>query len=101
AIQDEVVAANVPAGPLRECQQRVKNLDTRYLAAVQRQRELPTRLIQALQTFIQRRVLASALRSNQPFTPPEFVRILLRLPVLRSLPARIVGYGFWPVRVKK
>jgi len=101
AIQDAVVAANVLSGPLRECQQRVKNLNTRYLAAVQRQRELPTRLIQALQTFIQRRVLASALRSNQPFTPPEFVRILLRLPVLRSLPARIVGYGFWPVRVKK
>jgi len=101
AIQDAVVASNVLAGPLQECQRRVTNLDIRYLAAVQRRRELPTRLIQALQTFIQRRVLASALQSDVPFTPPEFVRRLLRVPVLRDIPARIVGFGFWPVRVKE
>lgn len=101
AIQDAVVAANVLTGPLEACQKRLTNLDTRYLAAVQRRRELPTRLIQNVQTFIQRRVLASALRSNQPFAPPEFVRRLLRVPVLRDVPARIVGFGFWPVRVKK
>lgn len=100
AIQDAVVAANVLAGPLEACQKRLTNLETRYLAAVQRRRELPTRLIQSAQTFIQRRVLASALRSNQPFTPPEFVRRALRVPVLRDIPARIVGFGFWPVRVK-
>ena len=100
AIQDAVVAANVLAEPLKDSQKRLVNLDLRYLAAVQRRRELPTRLIQAVQTQIQRRVLASALRSDQPFAPPEVVRLLLSVPMVRSLPARVFGLGFWPVRVK-
>jgi 2-polyprenyl-6-methoxyphenol hydroxylase-like FAD-dependent oxidoreductase len=101
AIQDAVVAANVLAEPLRESQERLVALDTRYLAAVQRRRELPTRFIQAVQTQIQRRVLASVLRSDQPLAPPSWLRLLPRVPLVRSVPARIVGLGLWPVRVKK
>jgi hypothetical protein len=70
------------------------------LAAVQRRRELPTRVIQAIQTQIQRRVLASVLRSEQPLSPPGWLRMLVRVPLMRSLPARIFGLGLWPVRVK-
>ena len=101
AIQDAVVAANVLAEPLKESQAQLKELDTRYLAAVQRRRELPTRFIQAVQTQIQRRVLASVLRSEQPLAPPRWLRLLPRVPLVRSVPARIFGLGLWPVRVKK
>jgi 2-polyprenyl-6-methoxyphenol hydroxylase-like FAD-dependent oxidoreductase len=101
AIQDAVVAANVLAGPLKDSQAQLKDLDTKYLAAVQRRRELPTRFIQAVQTQIQRRVLASVLRSDQPLAPPGWLRLLPRVPLVRSVPARIFGLGLWPVRVKK
>ncbi len=101
AIQDAVVAANVLAGPLKESQERLKDLDTKYLAAVQRRRELPTRFIQAIQTQIQRRVLANVLRSDRPLAPPGWLRLLPRVPLVRSVPARIVGFGLWPVRVKE
>jgi 2-polyprenyl-6-methoxyphenol hydroxylase-like FAD-dependent oxidoreductase len=101
AIQDAVVAANVLAEPLKESQARLEDLDTRYLAAVQRRRELPTRFIQAIQTQIQRRVLASVLRSDRPLSPPGWLRMLVRVPVVRSVPARIFGLGLWPVRVKE
>ena len=101
AIQDAVVAANVLGEPLKESQAQLKVLDTRYLAAVQRRRELPTRFIQVVQTQIQRRVLASVLRSEQPLAPPRWLRLLTRVPLVRSVPARIFGFGLWPVRVKK
>lgn len=101
AIQDAVVAANTLAGPLEESQRRLVNLDTRHLAAVQRRRELPTRLIQGLQALVQRRVLAGALRSNAAsFEPPLPLRLFFRVPGIRDMPARIVAFGFWPVRVK-
>jgi 2-polyprenyl-6-methoxyphenol hydroxylase-like FAD-dependent oxidoreductase len=101
AIQDAVVAANVLSGPLKESQARLVDLDVRHLAKVQRRRELPTRLIQRFQAFIQQQVLARALRSNEPFAPPLPLRLLLRVPVVRNIPSRIVGFGFWPVRVKE
>ena len=100
AIQDAVVAANVLSGPLKESQARLVDLDVRHLAKVQRRRRLPTRLIQGAQALIQRQVLARALGSDEPFAPPLSLRLLLRAPIVRDIPARIVGFGFWPVRVK-
>ncbi|MDP9410006.1 MAG: FAD-dependent oxidoreductase [Actinomycetota bacterium] len=101
AIQDAVVAANVLSGPLQESQRRLVDLDTRYLATVQRRRELPTRLIQRAQAVIQQQVLARALRSDASVAPPLFLRLLLRVPILRTIPSRIAGFGFWPVRVEE
>jgi 2-polyprenyl-6-methoxyphenol hydroxylase-like FAD-dependent oxidoreductase len=101
AIQDAVAAANVLSGPLKNSQERLVNLDAKYLAAVQRRRELPTRLIQRFQALIQQRVLAPTLRSNAPFAPPPFLRLLLRVPIVRNIPSRIVAFGFWPVGVKQ
>ena len=100
AIQDAVVAANVLSGPLKESQARLVDLDVRHLAKVQRRRRLPTRLIQGAQALIQRQVLARALGSDEPFAPPLPLRLLLRAPLVRDIPARIVSFGFWPVRVK-
>src|ERR671917_187768 len=101
AIQDAVAASNVLSRPLKESQKRLVDLDVRYLAAVQRRRQLPTRLIQRLQALIQQRVLGPTLRSNGPFAPPLLLRLLLRVPVLRNIPSRIVAFGFWPVHVRQ
>ncbi|MFN6536001.1 MAG: FAD-dependent oxidoreductase [Nostoc sp. EkiNYC01] len=91
AIQDAVVAANVLSKPLKNQQVQLSDL-----AKVQRQRELPTRIIQAFQTFIQKRVFAPVLTSNRTFVPPGF----LRLPILRDLPGRLIALGVFPVHVK-
>ncbi|MDP8938960.1 MAG: FAD-dependent oxidoreductase [Actinomycetota bacterium] len=95
AIQDAVAAANILGGPLLRGTVRTEDL-----AAVQRRREWPTRFIQRAQAVIQRNVLAPTLEADQPFTPPAPVRLLLRVPLVRDIPARIVAYGLWPVHVE-
>jgi 2-polyprenyl-6-methoxyphenol hydroxylase-like FAD-dependent oxidoreductase len=95
AIQDAVVAANVLADPLKR-----DALTEEHLHEVQRQREWPTRLIQALQTRIQKRVIAAALDPRRKFRVPLALRLLLRLPGLRTLPARVIGLGFKRVHVE-
>ncbi|MBE9201392.1 MULTISPECIES: FAD-dependent oxidoreductase [unclassified Nodularia (in: cyanobacteria)] len=91
AIQDAVVAANILSQPLKN-----KHIELSDLAKVQRQRELPTRFIQAFQSLIQKRVLAPVLKSQQTFKPP----VWLRLPILRDLPGRLIGLGIFPVHVQ-
>lgn len=95
AIQDAVAAANLLAVPLRES--RATETD---LHAVQRRRELPTRLTQRLQALIHDNVFGRVLRTDQPFTrPPLALRLLGRFPLLRRIPARVFGMGFRPERV--
>jgi 2-polyprenyl-6-methoxyphenol hydroxylase-like FAD-dependent oxidoreductase len=90
AIQDAVATANHLSQPLKNQQVQVS-----HLAAVQRQRELPTRFIQAFQSFIQQNLIKSAL-NNQTFQPPA----LLKLPILRDIPPRIIGFGLFPPHVQ-
>jgi 2-polyprenyl-6-methoxyphenol hydroxylase-like FAD-dependent oxidoreductase len=94
AIQDAVVAANVLAGPL---QARWVKLDD--LREVQRQREWPTRIIQALQSLAQKRVIAAVLQSPDRIRIPGYVRLITRIPFLRDLPARLVAFGVRRVHV--
>ncbi len=96
AIQDAVVAANVLAGPLGKGMVRV-----RHLRAVQRRREWAVRLIQGAQELAQRHVVADALHADEPFELSRLLRLLLRTPVLRDVPARLIAYGAWPVHPKK
>ncbi|MEO3706355.1 FAD-dependent oxidoreductase [Trichormus azollae] len=91
AIQDAVVTANILSQPLK--QHRVEISD---LAKVQQHRELPTRIIQVFQALIQKRIFAPTLTENQTFQPP----LLLRLPILRDLPARLIALGIFPVHVQ-
>lgn len=91
AIQDAVVAANVLSKPLQN-----RHIEISDLAKVQRQRELPTRIIQGFQTFIQKQLFAPILNSNRTFKPP----VLLRLPILRDIPARLIALGVFPVHVQ-
>jgi 2-polyprenyl-6-methoxyphenol hydroxylase-like FAD-dependent oxidoreductase len=90
AVQDAVVAANVLAGPLGAGRLRLRDL-----AAVQRRRELPTRAAQALLALLQRLLIADT-RDR-----PALVNLpmLLRLPFLRDLSARLIAHGVVPVRL--
>ncbi|MFN2596715.1 MAG: FAD-dependent oxidoreductase [Pyrinomonadaceae bacterium] len=97
AIQDAVAAANALADPLR----RGAEITDAQLQAVQRRRELPTRIIQSLQAFAQRIGIANAMRARQTFNVPLPLRLLLRTPVLRRLPARLIAFGFRPSRLRR
>jgi 2-polyprenyl-6-methoxyphenol hydroxylase-like FAD-dependent oxidoreductase len=88
AVQDAVAAANVLAEKLRAG--RVVDED---LARVQRRRDWPTRVTQRLQLAIQNRVIAPALGATGAARPPAFLRWMTRLPLLRRLPARLIGLG--------
>jgi 2-polyprenyl-6-methoxyphenol hydroxylase-like FAD-dependent oxidoreductase len=95
AIQDAVAAANILARPLLN-----GSLTDRDLAAVQRRRNLPTRLTQGMQVAIQQRVLDPVIGSDRPISAPWPLRLFNRLPVLRRIPARLIGMGFRPEHVR-
>ncbi len=95
AIQDAVATANALAGKLA-----AGNLKDGDVHAVQRRREFPTRATQWLQVMVQKRVIRRVLSSSEPLTVPMLLRLLQRWPVLRRLPARIVGLGFRPEHVQ-
>ena len=95
AIQDAVAAANILYKPL---QQGVPS--AAYLAAVQRRRELPTRITQRMQVVMQNRVIFRTLTSGTPTSLPWPARLLRDYPILRRIPARLVGMGFRPEHVR-
>ena len=95
AIQDAVVTANVLSEPLKRGRLRLSDL-----AAVQRQREIPIRIIQGFQRVAQEQIVTRALKSGEegaaPLSPPPF----MRLPVLRDIVPRMLALGVWPVHLK-
>ena len=94
AVQDAVAAANILAAPLRERRVTVEDL-----RRVQRRREWPTRVTQRIQLLVQKRVVRSVLGATAPVRPPLLVRMLLKFPRLRRLPARLMGMGVRPEHV--
>lgn len=94
AVQDAVVAANVLVESLKAG--RVRESD---LAEVQRRREWPVRVIQRFQTAMQNNLIAKILFSQGPPRVPWFIRLLPRIPILRNLPARMIGFGPRRVRI--
>jgi 2-polyprenyl-6-methoxyphenol hydroxylase-like FAD-dependent oxidoreductase len=92
AVADAVAAANILCAPLRE--NRLTDAD---LAKVQRRRELPTRIIQAGQVFIQNRAVEPILTGD--LSPIRVPRIIGRGPV-QFIPPIIVGRGFRPEHVR-
>jgi 2-polyprenyl-6-methoxyphenol hydroxylase-like FAD-dependent oxidoreductase len=89
AIQDAVAAANLLWRGLGD-----GSLTTDHLRRVQRRREWPTRVTQAMQVMVQRRLVARALDgASGRFVAPLFMRLLARHAILQRLPARLVGVG--------
>ena len=95
AIQDAVAAANILARPLLS-----RTAADSDLRAVQRRREFPTRAMQRLQVFVQNRVIGRVLQRTGKLSPPLIVRLFGRWPLLRRIPARLIGLGFRPEHVK-
>jgi len=95
AIQDAVAAANILYRPLRQGAPSAA-----YLGAVQRRRELPTRITQRMQVVMQNRVIFRTLTSGAPTSLPWPARLLRDYPILRRIPARLVGMGFRPEHVR-
>jgi 2-polyprenyl-6-methoxyphenol hydroxylase-like FAD-dependent oxidoreductase len=95
AVQDAVVAANVLTEPLRSGSVPVEDL-----AEVQKQREWPTRVMQAIQSAMQTRMIASALQTQGTLRIPWMVRLFFNIPILRDLPARVLAFGVRRVRLE-
>ncbi len=95
AIQDAVAAANILWRPLRAG--RVSEVDLRK---VQARREWPTRATQRLQLFIQDRVISNVLALTRRPSAPLALKLFNWLPVLRRIPARLIGMGFRPEHVR-
>jgi 2-polyprenyl-6-methoxyphenol hydroxylase-like FAD-dependent oxidoreductase len=92
AVADAVAAANILCGPLRDG--RITDAD---LAKVQRRRELPSRIIQAGQVFIQNRAVEPNLTGD--LSPIPIPKIIGRGPA-QFIPPIVVGRGFRPEHVR-
>ncbi len=95
AIQDAVATANILWKPLLE-----DRLDEEHLAAVQKRREFPTRATQSLQLAMQRRVITRVLGGGVQARPPLAMRLIACVPLLRQIPARLIGMGIRPEHVR-
>jgi 2-polyprenyl-6-methoxyphenol hydroxylase-like FAD-dependent oxidoreductase len=95
AIQDAVAAANILAIPLY-----AGRLAAEDLQRVQVRREWPTKLTQRVQVIVQNCVIKTTLGSTAPVTPPLAFKMMARFPVLRRIPARMIGLGFRPEHVR-
>ena len=96
---DEVVVkiTKRPKSPGMSPEGRVIQAD---LARVQRRRQLPTRLTQSLQLYLQNRIISRVLADHEATSPPWLLGLLLRFPYLRRLPARFIGLGFRPEHIQ-
>jgi 2-polyprenyl-6-methoxyphenol hydroxylase-like FAD-dependent oxidoreductase len=94
AIQDAVATANILAHPLTE-----NYVSLSHLQKVQWRREFPTKVTQWGQVQVQERILSAVLGSQQ-VKPPRFLGLFKKFPVLRRIPARLIGIGVRPEHVK-
>jgi 2-polyprenyl-6-methoxyphenol hydroxylase-like FAD-dependent oxidoreductase len=96
AIQDAIAAANILVGPLLDKGRPSDQL----LARVQKRREWPTKVIQGMQVVMQKRLISLFLGGTGKTVPPWFLRLFIYFPLLRRLPARLIGLGVRRERVK-
>jgi 2-polyprenyl-6-methoxyphenol hydroxylase-like FAD-dependent oxidoreductase len=96
AIQDAVAAANLLAPKLSR-----GGLTVRDLRAVQQRRESAARRTQALQLFIQSKIIGRVLANGRAPFLHRLPGLLRWLPFLPRIPGRLVGLGFRPERLKQ
>jgi 2-polyprenyl-6-methoxyphenol hydroxylase-like FAD-dependent oxidoreductase len=95
AIQDAVAAGNI-LGPSFASE----GSTDAALAAVQKRREWPARMTQKLQLLVQSRFIDRMLDNPTPVRPPLPVRLAGKIPLLRTVPAYVIGVGFRPEHVR-
>jgi 2-polyprenyl-6-methoxyphenol hydroxylase-like FAD-dependent oxidoreductase len=95
AIQDAVAAANILVPALSTG----ASADP-HLQRVQARREFPTRMTQRIQIFAHKRFIGPALATKAPLKRLPLPLFLLKhFPILRRIPARMVGLGFRPEHI--
>jgi 2-polyprenyl-6-methoxyphenol hydroxylase-like FAD-dependent oxidoreductase len=94
AVQDAVAAANRLAAPLHSG--RVSDDD---LQAIQDRRMLPVRFTQRIQLAMQNQVISRALQSTRTPQVPLMFKLFDRFPLLRRIPARLLGLGIRPEHI--
>lgn len=95
AIQDAIATANL----LHDAFAGDDAALDRRAAVVQARREPAVKITQAVQLFVQNRVVGRAL-GDRPMKPPAVLKLFEWFPILRRLPARAVGMGFRMERVR-
>ncbi len=95
AIQDAVATANILCPILKR---RTPSLTE--LLRVQKRRQFPTRVVQAVQVFAQNNVLSPVIRGQITPRPPAILHLLDRWKWLRQWPARFIGLGVRPEHVR-
>jgi 2-polyprenyl-6-methoxyphenol hydroxylase-like FAD-dependent oxidoreductase len=93
AVADAVAAARVLAAPLRGGQ-----VSTRELAEIQARRWFPTAVIQGLQRAMHAGVIATAVGEGATARAPLGVRLVSRVPFLRTVAGYAVAIGPLPER---
>ncbi|MBV9233448.1 MAG: FAD-dependent oxidoreductase [Candidatus Eremiobacteraeota bacterium] len=96
AIQDAVAAANILVEPLRAG----ASPSEADLQRVQDRRMFATKVTQAFQTFVQDRAIAPLMSGVPVEEPPLVARLFDQFPLLRRLPARLIGLGVRPEHVR-
>ena len=95
AVQDAVAAANILAVPLQS-----GPVSTELLSEVQKRRQWPTEMMQGVQLLVQKRIISNVLALQKRPSAPFAVKLLGWFPVLRRLPARLIGMGIRPEHVR-
>ena len=95
AIQDAVATANILAWPLSQGYVSIS-----HLQKVQARREFPTKVTQWGQVQVQERILKPVLGSRQQVQVPWFLKLFKKFPILRRIPARLIGIGVRPEHVR-
>ena len=96
AVQDAVAAANLLAAPMA-----AGDDPDPLLHKVRDRRIRAVKLTQGMQKLAQNAIIAPLLASTKPLeTPPLVARLLDRIPLLRRIPARVIGMGFRPEHVR-
>jgi 2-polyprenyl-6-methoxyphenol hydroxylase-like FAD-dependent oxidoreductase len=95
AVQDAVAAANILWRPLTTGTLRADDLER-----VQKRREFPTWVTQRIQMALDKTISRVLRADDQTLETPLPLRLLQRVPVLRRIPARLVGMGVRPEHVR-
>jgi len=96
AVQDAVATANLLATRLATGRPSEHELD-----AVQKRREFPVRMTQAMQVAVQNNLISVALQPGQgPLRPPLFAKLINAVPWLQGFTARFIGLGVRPEHVR-
>lgn len=94
AIQDAIATANLLWQPLARGKPTLGALNR-----VQARREFAVKVTQGLQVAIQNRIIAPTLASTAPVKPPFVLKLLKAFPILRTIPAYMVGIGVRPEHI--